>query len=101
VLPNPVGHNRVYVHVDGELSYEKWWDGLRAGRSFVSNGPLLRVKANGQWPGHVFRAASGAGLSIDFGVQLDGRDPINRIDILRNGRIEKTISGKGCAQPAH
>src|SRR5690606_11352677 len=43
VLPNPVGYNRTYVQVDGELTYEKWWDGVRAGRVFVSNGPLLRV----------------------------------------------------------
>ena len=45
VLPNPVGYNRVYVHVGKELTWEKWWEGLRAGRSFVTNGPLLRVKA--------------------------------------------------------
>ena len=43
VLPNPVGYNRVYVHLDGPFAYEKWWEGLRAGRSFVTNGPLLRV----------------------------------------------------------
>ena len=29
--PNSVGYNRVYVHVDGEFSYKKWWEGLRAG----------------------------------------------------------------------
>src|SRR5439155_9501505 len=40
VLPNPVGYDRVYVHLDGELSYERWWEALRAGRVFVSNGPL-------------------------------------------------------------
>jgi hypothetical protein len=32
VLQNPVGYNRVYVHVAGELTWEKWWHGLRAGR---------------------------------------------------------------------
>jgi hypothetical protein len=94
VIHNPVGYNRAYVHVDGELTWEKWWAGLRAGRSFVSNGPLLRVKANGHWPGHVFRApAAGAGVAIEFDVQLDGRDPINRIEIVRNGTVAKTVSG--------
>lgn len=47
VLPNPIGYDRVYVQVGPEITYEKWWEGLRAGRSFVSNGPLLRCKANG------------------------------------------------------
>ena len=59
VLPNPVGYNRVYVHVGKELTWEKWWEGLRAGRSFVTNGPLLRVTADGELPGHVFTAADG------------------------------------------
>jgi hypothetical protein len=50
VLPNPVGYNRVYVYLDNSFSYEKWWGGLRAGRSFVSNGPLLLCQANGKLP---------------------------------------------------
>src|SRR5262249_57532163 len=54
VLPNPVGYNRVYVHVEGDFTYEKWWQGLKAGRCFVTNGPLLLATANGQRPGHVF-----------------------------------------------
>ena len=60
VLPNPVGYNRVYVHLDRELTYSDWWKGLKDGRSFVTNGPLLRVTANGQFPGHVFQAFAAA-----------------------------------------
>ncbi len=92
VLPNAVGYNRVYVHLDGELSYEAWWAGLKAGRSFVTNGPLLRVKANSQWPGHVFQAKPGETLDLALDAQLDGRDPIQRIEIIHNGVVEKTIS---------
>ena len=29
VQPNPVGYNRVYVHCGKELTYDKWWEGLR------------------------------------------------------------------------
>ncbi len=32
VLPNPVGYNRVYVHVGGELSPDAWWAAVKAGR---------------------------------------------------------------------
>ncbi|MBI1913555.1 MAG: CehA/McbA family metallohydrolase, partial [Planctomycetes bacterium] len=35
------GWARAYVPIDGELSYAKWIDGLRAGRSFVTNGPFV------------------------------------------------------------
>jgi hypothetical protein len=86
VLPNPVGHNRVYVRVEGELTWQKWHDGLRAGRVFVSNGPLLRCRANGQWAGHVFK--SGGPLLVRLEGQLDSREPIAAVELVHNGRVE-------------
>ena len=87
VLPNPVGYNRAYVHVDGELTWEKWWSGLRAGRSFVSNGPLLRGRANGQWPGHIFKGGGPVRIALDW--QLDAREPIRAVELVRNGRVQQ------------
>ena len=89
VLPNPVGYNRVYVQAGPGLTYEKWWEGLRAGRSFVSNGPLLRCKANGQWPGHVFKSESR--LEIEIEAAITSRDPISTIEIIKNGRVERAV----------
>jgi hypothetical protein len=92
VLANPVGYNRAYVHLDGELTYEKWFDGLRAGRSFITNGPLLRVKANGQLPGHVF--TSDGPLAIELDAKLDGRDPVEFLEIVRDGKVERKVPVK-------
>jgi hypothetical protein len=91
VLPNPVGYDRLYVHIDGPLSYEKWFDGLRLGHVFVSNGPLLRCRANGQWPGQVFHAAAGEELELQLEAALDSRDPVSAIEIIKNGRVERTV----------
>ena len=88
VLPNPVGYNRVYVQVDGELTWQKWWDGLRTGRCFVSNGPLLRCRANGQLPGHVFRSDG----PVELEVLLTSRDPVEAIEIVHNGKILRTVA---------
>lgn len=87
VLPNPVGYNRVYVHLDGELTYGRWCEGLKAGRSFVSNGPLLRLRANGELPGHVFQTNSPLELLIEG--RLDSRDPIEVVELVRNGAVER------------
>ena len=92
VLPNPVGYNRVYVHLDGELTYEKWFEGLRAGRSFVTNGPLLSVTANGKLPGEVFSADKG--LTVELAVKLDGRDPMEAFEIVRDGKVVRTVPMK-------
>jgi hypothetical protein len=89
VLENPVGYNRAYVHLEGDLTYEKWMEGLRAGRSFITNGPLLRVKANGKLPGTVF--ASDGPLSIDLEAKLDGRDPVEALEIIKDGKVERKV----------
>ena len=91
VLPNPVGYNRAYVHVDGPLTYEKWRDGLLAGRTFVSNGPLLRCRANGALPGHVFKSDRPLELILD--ARLDSRDPIKSVELVRNGIVERIEAG--------
>jgi hypothetical protein len=92
VLPNPVGYDRLYVQLDGELSYEKWWEGLKAGRVFVSNGPLLRCRANGQWPGHIFKGQAGQAIELALKAALDSPDPISAIEIVQNGRVLRTVS---------
>src|SRR5204863_4179766 len=61
-------------------------------RVFVSNGPLLRCRANGQWPGHVFRAQAGQGIELKLEVRVDSRDPIRAMEIIQNGHIVRTIS---------
>ncbi|MBX3178290.1 MAG: CehA/McbA family metallohydrolase [Candidatus Hydrogenedentes bacterium] len=92
VIPNPVGYNRVYVQLDGPMEHAAWWEGLRAGRSFVTNGPLLRVTADGQWPGHVFRGAGGAPVSIALAGVLDSDDPVRTIQLIRDGNVEQEFS---------
>jgi len=88
----PFGYNRVYAHVEGELTYEKWWQALREGKVFITNGPLLRTKANGQLPGHVFKADGK--LSIATELELAARDNITEIQIIKNGEVIASISAK-------
>jgi len=91
VLPNPVGYNRVYVRVEGGLTYEKWWQGLKSGRCFVTNGPLLLCEAEGKLPGEVFRVEPGRRLDLALAVQVFSNDPIRRVEIVKNGRVEGEI----------
>ncbi len=86
VLPNPVGYNRVYVRIEGGFSWEKWWAGLAAGRSFVTNGPILLVEADGKLPGEVFRSSNGP-LSLQLDIQVLGNDPIEAVEVIQDGRI--------------
>lgn len=91
VLPNPVGYDRMYAFVGEELTYEKWWDAIRAGRVFVTNGPLIRPLVEGKLPGHVFRASAGAELELDLNLTLTTRDPMSYLEVIKDGRIERAV----------
>ncbi|HOW71030.1 MAG TPA: CehA/McbA family metallohydrolase [Phycisphaerae bacterium] len=91
VLPNPVGYDRVYVHVDGPMDYAQWWEGLKAGRLFVTNGPLLLCKANGEFPGHVFKGEAGHALDLKLELKLITSDRVPRIEIIKDGLVDSTM----------
>ncbi len=91
VLPNPVGHNRVYVHTGPRLEYDAWWRQLKAGACFVTNGPLLVVTANEKLPGTVFRAPAGEAVTVDVDVSLKSLDRVKKIEIVVDGRVSQSI----------
>lgn len=90
VLMNPVGYNRVYAHVEKDFTYEHWFEEVRAGRTFVTNGPLLICKANGKYPGEIF--TSPKKMSIKINADIYSRDSIDFIEIIKNGQSYKKIS---------
>ncbi len=92
VLPNPVGYNRVYVHAKPPLTYDDWWKGLKAGRSFVTNGPLLLASANGELPGHTFSTSAAKPLKIALDVRVISSTPIRNVELVRDGRVVATAS---------
>jgi len=82
------GTNRVYVYCGDVFSYERWWEGLEAGRVFVTNGPLLRPMVNGQPPGYVFPIRGGQPLSLEIGLNLATSTPVEYLEIVKNGEVE-------------
>jgi len=91
VAPNPVGYNRVYVHVDEPFRYDRWRENLRAGRVVVTNGPLIRPNVEGELPGHVFKADAGQQVELEVGLTLSTRDPISYLEIVQNGRSVQEV----------
>jgi hypothetical protein len=92
VHPVPLGFGRVYVHQPDGFSYEKWLKGLKSGQSFVTTGPMLEVKVNGQLPGYVFAAARAVNECEVKGT-VTSAAPIDRVEILINGKVTKTLRG--------
>jgi hypothetical protein len=78
-------NNRVYVHTEKDFSYENWIDGMKKGRTFITNGPVIDMKVND--------APIGATLPLDGGGTLDvevtfqSHYPIDGVEIVMDGKV--------------
>jgi len=95
VLPNPVGYNRVYVHTGEDLWWDAWWDGLKKGKTFVTNGPLLICKANGKSSGQSFAQDGENKTYIDLEIELFSLDSVPAVEVIWNGQVVKSIPVAG------
>ena len=84
------GGDRVYVHVDGGLTYEKWIDGLKKGRSFVSNGPMLELTVDGQELGSVVKLAGKGKVQVK--AKARAAFALNKVEVLFNGEVAATLA---------
>jgi hypothetical protein len=76
-------HNRVFVNVAGEFNYDSWIAGLRAGRTFASNGPLLEFTVDGQGPGSTVSPRG----KVKVAAKAISRIPFERIEIVHDGVV--------------
>jgi hypothetical protein len=85
-----MGSSRVYAFVGPHLSWDGWVEAIRQGRTFVTNGPLLQFKVNGQMPGAEIRLPAGGG-SVTAAAQMDTMVPVEKLEIFWNGRPVETV----------
>jgi hypothetical protein len=79
------GGERVYVQLKGNFSYDKWIAGLRAGRSFVTNGPMLELSVNGKGLGEVLQLPAAAEVKVR--ATASSQFPLDRMEVLYNGQV--------------
>jgi hypothetical protein len=91
VLPNPVGYNRVYVHLDEPFTYDAWFRNLSRARCFVTNGPLLLATIDGEKPGTTINLDPGKSRTLRIEIELTSQDPIRELALIRNGRVVHTV----------
>ncbi|MGC8638847.1 MAG: CehA/McbA family metallohydrolase, partial [Isosphaeraceae bacterium] len=94
VHPVPLGYSRVYVHLDGPFRVEDWSAGLDAGRSFVTTGPMLFVKMNGEDPGHQFKEPNRTAPPYQITGEALSARPLERIEVVVNGQVPRRLTPK-------
>jgi len=89
-LRGPIGLNRVYAEVPaGPLKLEPWLKSIKAGRTFATNGPLLRFELGRETPGgevHLDKKQD-----VFFKAALASIVPVDYLQIVCNGKVAREL----------
>jgi hypothetical protein len=84
--------SRVYARVEGKLTPENWLAALRAGRSFITNGPMLELHVNGSEPGDTIELPKPSELRVEAVAR--GRIDFGRLEMVQNGRVVESATAR-------
>ena len=91
-LRGPVGLNRVFVETPaGALNMDAFLDGLRRGRTFASNGPLLRFSLGRPPAGPGSEVKLEHPGEVPFTAALASIVPLDHLEVVCNGRVARTL----------
>jgi hypothetical protein len=87
-----LGSLRTYAqHNPGdEFTYKNWIEAVRAGRTFVTKGPLIDLKVNGCGPGSVVY-----GPVLQVRAVAESRIPFGNLMVMVNGDVVKEMEARG------
>lgn len=99
-LSNMPGRERFYTKVEGQLSRASFIEGIRAQRTFVTNGPMLSLSIDGMDIGGRKTLTEPGTITVFADVYVDPkRDRITNIELIQNGRpIAKWRSNGSASQ---
>jgi hypothetical protein len=83
----PIGLYRTYARLGSseELTYDGWCSAVRAGRTFLSGGPLLSLSVDGRQPGDTLELSGPGSVTVDATVR--SVFPLRSLELVRNGEV--------------
>jgi hypothetical protein len=83
----PVGLYRTYARLGSseELTYDGWCSAVRAGRTFLSGGPLLSLSVDGRQPGDTVEMSGPGSVTVDATVR--SVFSLRSLELVRNGEV--------------
>jgi Tol biopolymer transport system component len=95
-----VGMDRLYAWVPKwPLNVEVWFDALKKGRTFATNGPLIELTLAGQRVGEELKF-EGAQAAVPYTAKLRSIVPVDHFEVVCNGRVAQTLKLAGVRDSA-
>jgi hypothetical protein len=96
---NPPAGDRVFARIDGAFTTESWCAGVRAGRTFVTDGPMLDLSVAGHPAGDELQAKAGDALHVE--ADASSFAPVERLELIVNGEIVVHAAATDGGRRAH
>jgi TolB protein len=93
-LRGPPGLVRTFVNSGTTLDHQRWLAGIKAGRTFVTNAPLLEFSLDGRGIGEEIRLPD-VNRQLTARVSVRSNVPIDHVEIIGNGKVVATIPISG------
>jgi TolB protein len=89
-----VGFDRVYTWLPAwPASFKTWLDGVKRGRTFATNGPLLHFTLGGKMVGSEVQLESPK--AMPFTARLHSIAPVDHLEVVCNGKVAKELELAG------
>ncbi|HFB97864.1 MAG TPA: hypothetical protein ENJ62_01875 [Bryobacterales bacterium] len=89
-----IGNARFYTYVGGDLTFDKWFAAVKAGRTFATTGPMLEFTVNGKLPGERIDVKPNARLRIRAAAFGQSEHvPLERLEIVVHGNVVAHADG--------
>jgi hypothetical protein len=91
-----LGQPRTYARLEPgqEFTYKNWIEAVRAGRTFVTNGPMLPFTVNGQDPGAVLDLDAKA-QTVQVRAEVQSLASLRRLQVVANNAVVASAEPSG------
>jgi hypothetical protein len=91
-----IGNARFYAYVGGPLTFDGWFAALKAGRTFVTTGPMVFLTVNDRLPGDTLDVPAGTRLRISAeALGHERQAPLQSLEIVGHGKVLARSTGSG------
>jgi hypothetical protein len=92
---SPLGVLRTYAHLEPgqDFGYHEWIEAVRAGRTFVTNGPLPSLTVDGREPSREPVEVE-AGRTLRVRAEATSRSAFDRLEVVWNGEVIATAAAE-------
>jgi hypothetical protein len=99
---DPAGAVRFFAQIEGSLTPDAWFDAIRAGRTFVSNGPMLSFHVGAATMGEAVQIEPGESLQLHAQADVNpDLDEVERLELVVHGKVVAATNGPGRVEVEH